>query len=71
MEWITDLAGVMLSRGQVRKDDRTAYIRLYGRNSAKAVLEIGEQVTAKPWRGRKSQKLSLKERWGVRDVGWY
>ena len=36
----------------------------FGRNSAKAVLEIGEQVMAKPLRGRKSQKkLSLKERW--------
>ena len=64
MEWITELAGELLSRGQVGKDGRTAYFRLYGRNSAKAVLEIGEQVTAKPLRGRKSQKkLSLKERW--------
>ena len=47
------------------KDAQTAYFRLYGRNSAKAVLEIGEQVMAKPLRGRKSQKklFSLKERW--------
>ena len=64
MEWITELAGELLSRGQVGKDGRTAYFRLYGRNSAMAVLEIGEQVMAKPLRGRKSQKkLSLKERW--------
>ena len=64
MEWIAELAGELLSRGQVGKDGRTAYFRLYGRNSAKAVLEIGEQVMAKPLRGCKSQKkLSLKERW--------
>ena len=64
MEWITELAGELLSRGQVGKDGRTAYFRLYGRNSAKAVLEIGEQVMAELLRGRKShKKLSLKERW--------
>ena len=52
------------------KDGRTAYFRLYGRNSAKAVLEIGEQVMAKPLRRRKSQKtLSLKERWFATWVG--
>ena len=63
MEWITELAGELLSRGQVGKDGRTVYFRLYGRNSAPAVLKIGEQVMAKPLRGRKSQKkLYLKER---------
>ena len=57
MEWISELAGELLSRGHVGKDGRTAYFTLYGRNSAKAVLEIGEQ-------GRESQKkLSLEERW--------
>ena len=46
------------------KDGRTTYSTLYGRNSAKAVLEIGEQVMTKLLRGRKSQsKLSLKEGW--------
>ena len=46
------------------RDGRTAYFRLYGRDSTKAILEIGEQIMAKPLRGRKSNKrLSLKERW--------
>ena len=64
MDWITERAGQLLSRGQVGKDGRRAYFRLYGRNSAKAVLEIVEQVMAKPLRCCKSQKkLSLKERW--------
>ena len=72
MEWITELAGELLSRGQVGKDGRTAYFRLYGRKSAKAVLKIGEQVIAKPLRGRKShEKLSLKERWVFATWGWY
>ena len=64
MEWIMELAGELLSREQVGKNGRAAYFRLYGRNSAKAVLEVGEQMMAKPLRGRKSQKkLPLKERW--------
>ena len=64
IEWITELAGELQGRGQVGKDGRTAYCRLYDRNSAKAVLEIGEEVMAKPSRSRKSQKdLSLKGRW--------
>ena len=62
MECITELPGELQSRGQVEEDGRTAYFKLYGRNSAKAVLEIGEQVMAKPLRGRKSKKkLSLNE----------
>ena len=51
MEWITELAGELLNRGQVGKSGRTAHSRLYGRNSAKAVLDIGEQgeqVMVKP-----------------------
>ena len=65
MEWITELAGELLSRGHVGKDGGTAYFRLYRRNSAKAVLEIGEQVMAKSLRVPKSQKklVVLKERW--------
>ena len=64
MDWITELAGELLSRGQVGKDGRTTHIRLHSRNRTKAVLEIGEQVMAKPLRGRNSQKkLSFKERW--------
>ena len=64
LEWITELAGELVNRGQVGKDGRTAYYRLYGRNSTKGLVEIGEQVMAKPLRGRRSQKkLSLKERW--------
>ena len=59
MEWIKELAGELLSRGQVGKDGRTAYFRLYGRNCAKAVPEIGEQVMAKPLRGRKSTRSCL------------
>ena len=54
----------MLNRGQVGRDGRTAHFSLYGKNSSKAVLEIGEQVMAKPLRCHKSRKkLSLKERW--------
>ena len=64
MEWITELAGELINRGQVGADGRTPYFRLYGRHSSKAVVEFGEQVMAKPLRGRRSQKkVSLKDRW--------
>ena len=46
------------------KDGRTTYFRLHCRNSAEAVLEIGEQVMAEPLKDRKSQKtLSLMDLW--------
>ena len=62
--WITKLAIELLRRGQWEKDGRTAYLRLYGRSSTKAILNTGQQVMAKPLRGRKSQnKLSLEYRW--------
>ena len=34
MEWITELAGELLSRGQVGKDGRTTYSRLYCKKTA-------------------------------------
>ena len=45
MEWIMELASEMLNREKVGKDDQTAYFRLYGRNSAKAV--VGMRVKQK------------------------
>ena len=64
LEWATELEGELIGRCQVGRDGRTAYYRLYGRNSTKALIEIGEQVMAKPLRGKKTTKrLSLKDRW--------
>ena len=72
MEWSTELAGDLLSRGQVGKDGCAAYFRLYGRNSAKAVLEIGEQVMAKTFEGSQiPEEVVFEGTLGVRDVGWY
>ena len=72
MDWITELAGDLLSRGQVGKDGRTASFRLYGRNSANAVLEIGEQVMAKTFEGSQiPEEVVFEGTLGVRDVGWY
>ena len=71
MEWITELAGELLSRGQVGKDGRTPYLRLYGRNNAKAFLEIGDQVMAKPFEWSQiPEEVVFEGTLGVRDV-WY
>ena len=51
VEWITELAGALLSRGQVGKDGPNSVIKIVRQKQGKAVLEIGEQVVAKPLRG--------------------
>ena len=66
-----ELAGELLSRGQVGKDGRKAYFRLYGRNSAKAVLEIGEQVMARPLVSQVPVEVLFAGTLGVDEVGWY
>ena len=64
MEWLVELSCEILNRCSVGLDGRTPYYRIYGKNSSKAVLEVGEQIMAKPLRGKKTnKKLSLKERW--------
>ena len=67
-----ELAGELLSRAEVGKDGRTAFFRLCGRNSAKAVLQIGEQVMAKPFEwSQMPQEVVFQGTLGVRDAGWY
>ena len=64
LEWISEHAAEVLNRCQVGSDGRTPYFRLYGRHSTKGLLEIGEQVMAKPLREKKTtKKLALKDRW--------
>ena len=64
LQWLSELAPELMNRCQVGRDGRTAFYRLRGKDSKKAIVEIGEQVMAKPLRGKKSnRKVSLKDRW--------
>ena len=64
LQWLSELALELMNRCQVGRDGRTAYYRLHGKDSKKGIVEIGEQVMAKPLRGKKSnRKMSLKNRW--------
>ena len=64
LQWLSELAPEQMNRCQVGRDGRTAYYRLHGKDSKKAILEAGEQVMAKPLRGKKTnRKMSLKDRW--------
>merc|ERR1712086_474798 len=64
LQWTSELAPELTNRCQVGRDGRTAYYRLLGKDSKKGMVEIGEQVMAKPLRGKKSnRKMSLKDRW--------
>ena len=68
MEWIVELASVLLNRCLIGKDGKTAYARLMGRNSTKQIVEIGERVLAKIARGPGSRKRALRTRW--EDAIW-
>jgi hypothetical protein len=63
-QWMSVLAPELMNRCQVGRDGRTAYYRMQGKDSKKAIIEVGEQVMAKPLRGKKTnRKVSLKDRW--------
>ena len=69
MQWMIELAPVLINRCLVGKDGRTPYRRLMGKDSAKGIVELGERVLAKIARGRQSgRKQSLKTRW--EDAVW-
>ena len=55
LQWTSELAPELTNRCQVGRDGRTAYYRLLGKDSKKGMVEIGEQVMAKPLRGKKVQ----------------
>ena len=64
MEWIGEHACVLLDRCQVGHDGKVPYQRRMGKISEKPIIELGEQVMAKPLRAKKTnKKLSLKQRW--------
>ena len=64
LQWMSELAPELLNRCQVGRDGRKAYYRLQGKDSKKPIVEFGEQVMAKPLRGKRStRKMSLKDRW--------
>jgi hypothetical protein len=69
MEWIIELAPVLINRCLIGKDGRTPYYRLMGKNSSKTIVEIGERVLAKIARApSSSRRQSLKSRW--EDAVW-
>ena len=69
MEWIGEHACVLLDRYQVGHDGKVPYQRRMGKVSEKPMIEMGEQVLAKPMRARKTnKKLSLRQRWV--DATW-
>ena len=64
LEWMAEHAAGCINRAMVRHDAKTPMWRLMGKPSAKQLLEIGEQVLAKPMRCPKTRKkLALKSKW--------
>ena len=47
MEWIVELALVIIDRCLVGHDGKTQYSRLMGKHSSKEMVETGERVLAK------------------------
>ena len=64
LEWMAEHAGDTINRGLLGHDGKTPDWRLMGKPSTRPMLEMGEQVMAKPLRAQKSnKKLSLKSKW--------
>ena len=64
MEWLSEHSPTTIDRGQMGHDGKVPYQRRMGKLSKKPMVEIGEQVLAKPLRSPKTTKrLSLKNRW--------
>ena len=72
MEWIVELAPVIINRCLVGHDWKTPYSRLMGKHSSKETVEIGERVLAKVVRSRRSTRTrALQPRWeNTIWVGW-
>ena len=56
MQWIVEHATVVMNRCAVGKDGKTAYRRLFGKDSKKPLIEFGEQVLVKPMRAPASRR---------------
>ena len=56
VEWMVDLAPMLINRCLVGHDGKTPYARLMGKNSSKDIVEMGEKVLAKISSGRQRQR---------------
>ena len=64
VQWIVEHSTTTINIGLVGHDGKVPRQRMLGKTSAKPILEIGEQVLAKPLRAQKSnKKLSLRSKW--------
>ena len=64
LKWIIEWAPQVLNRCGIGADGNTAYKRRLGRTSRRPLVEICEQVMAKPLRAKKtSRKVSLASKW--------
>ena len=64
IEWIVEHAAMTINKHKVGEDGKTPMRRLMGREAARGIAEIGEQVMAKPRRNPQSnRKRALHSRW--------
>ena len=72
MQWIVELAPVIIVRCFVEHDVKTPHSRLMGKHSSKEMVEIGERALAKVVRSRRSTRTRAPQpRWeDAIWVGW-
>ena len=78
VHWMVEHSALLLNRFRVGQDGSSAYKRLMGKHSSKAIIEFGEQVLCRPMsdsRPRKRaekflefQMVSRNIRWNLRQV---
>ena len=68
LEWMIEHASSLINMCLVGHDGKTPRSRLLGKDSAKAILEFGEQVLAKPMRAQQKEKVVIQVKMGVWHV---
>ena len=63
VSWMTEHAAYLLNRYRAGQDGCSSYKRLMGKNSSRAVFEIGEQVLCKPMRAIPGKEKEKKSSW--------
>ena len=62
--WMIKHASTLANRCAIGKDGKTSYGRRIGKNSMKPLVEVGQQVLAKPVRTKSSRRRrALKPQW--------
>ena len=62
MDWLVEHSCTTINRAQVGHDGKTPHRRLFRKEAAQPLMEFGEQILAKPLRGKKTNRKGIKDK---------